>query len=356
MNARLQMLRALAQNPAGNPVATAFAVAILVCALLLVIVALLAWALPARTPHHRRKRRRRVSEDGTTRPRHPYGGLVLTVVVAAAAVALGYGTTAQTSFCASVCHATSKAAESWRASPHSGVPCIRCHEGIPVLSAVPALFSRAYSAYAEVTRREGGHASAVPSSRCLDCHSAVAGNLTVNSAGLAMRHSDVIAAGAACEDCHGMQGHGPSQAPLMASCLRCHDGRVAATECDTCHRRGADALIRARDTRFGKVKLPDKPTCDGCHSEAPCDKCHGLRMPHPVGYQDPRMHAAPAAFDRKQKLCYRCHTFGDCSACHLPFNAHVPNWKEVHKKYPRDTAWCVSCHETPDMCGTCHPD
>jgi hypothetical protein len=195
----------------------------------------------------------------------------------------------------------------------------------------------------------------VPSSRCLGCHSGILTSVVVSKSGLAMAHEQVIAKGSTCDDCHGSQGHEKKGVgPTMASCLRCHDGKTASAACTTCHRKPAQSITGVGDTGYGKVRLPNKPTCEGCHSQDTCDTCHGIRMPHPDNFADPKLHARLAAFGGKNKVCYRCHTFSDCDPCHLPFNAHVLDWQHVHAKSPRDGLWCRGCHKTKDMCALCH--
>jgi hypothetical protein len=357
MSERLSMLQALLDNPASNPTAIIMGIVIVVLALLLLVVVLLLWALPRAdaplrdsAPAARPSAKRRVPST-----RRRLIGTALTWVMLLGALAAAYTVTSESTYCGTVCHAMSPLSDSWRASSHAAVPCVRCHEGRTVLSLPSAVVSRTRSLVSQATRSATGGRSSVPPSRCLDCHADIQRRITVSKRGIAMAHKQVIEAGSSCDDCHGVQGHDKAGTrPAMSACLRCHDDSTVSAACTTCHRSSTARLLEPSDTIFGKVELPAKPTCEGCHPQTSCDKCHGLRMPHPSGYADPKLHARPAAFTGKDRLCYRCHVFGDCNECHMAFEAHVRDWQNVHKTYPRNTSWCRPCHNTPDMCGICH--
>lgn len=358
MNERLEALRALMDSPAANPTAAALGIAMLVLGLLAVIVVLLAWAMADRPGKAARRPAAKKKRPLKRRSRSTRSGRTMTLVLAFATVAVGYATTSSSTFCAEVCHAMAVPGDSWQQSAHARVSCIRCHEGTPGFSAPQGLLSRTRSAIGELSGRQIGQVLSLPPGRCLGCHSAVTRDVVTGSNGVAMDHRHPLDAGAACDDCHGAQGHEkPGAGPSMATCLLCHDGRTAPTTCATCHHKATDTLIEAEDTRFGKIELPGKPTCDGCHSLEKCDECHGLRMPHPEDFSEAKNHAKAAGFQGKDRVCYGCHVFNDCTECHDRFDAHVPNWIQEHKRYTRDTTWCRGCHTTPDMCGLCHdPD
>ncbi len=353
------MLSELARNPGSNPTATAIGVAFIAILLLLVIVSLLAWVLPGSSgPRSKQPVKRKAAPAPVAPPskaRVLAERLAATVLVVAA-VGVFYGVTSTSSFCGTTCHGMAARNESWTKSSHTAVACVRCHEGVPVVSAVSALFTRSHSVYAQVTGQVAPGGSSVPASRCLGCHAAIEHGVVVSKTGLAMSHEQVIAQGSTCDDCHGQQGHTTKNTrPTMASCLRCHDGTKASAACVTCHRTVAQSIAGViTDTRFGKVRLANKPTCEGCHAQTSCDNCHGIRMPHPDNFADPKLHARPAAFSGKDKVCYRCHTFQDCEKCHQPFGSHVPDWEHAHQTYPRNTSWCAGCHKTPYFCSVCH--
>ncbi|MDO8915860.1 MAG: hypothetical protein Q7W16_07250 [Coriobacteriia bacterium] len=352
MTERLTVLLAMIQDPAKNPTAAAVGIGIILVAFLLVGAALLAWALPRRETTSDDRRAGADDSPGAD-PRMPRLWAILATVIALAALWSGWAVTSDSAFCGRACHAMASPYTTWRASSHSATPCVRCHEGRSVLSVPAALSTRAYSLVAQITSRSPEGRSAIPAARCLECHSEITTKVLVSDRGVMMSHRQAIAGGATCDDCHGSQGHETTQrAPSMADCLRCHDGTKASAACLTCHRKPLGGLTD--NDRFGKGRSPMAVTCGGCHSQAKCDACHGLRMPHPADYADPRRHARPAAFAGKGRLCYRCHAPSDCNDCHKPFTAHVRGWERTHRKYPRDTTWCRGCHDTKDMCGLCH--
>lgn len=351
----LTRIAELIRDPTSNLVATAIGLAIVVLIVLIVVLGLLIWAMPAAGP------KRKKGQAVPTGPPPPPGiwaraGIWFAVVLAVGSVAAGYHVTSRASFCTNVCHTMTPVAEAWKGSAHKGVTCIRCHEGRYGVSAVQGVTFRARSAYLEF-KGESADGRTVPSKRCLECHRSILTENSVGSRAITMSHREVVAAGSDCADCHGVQGHVTQSIIIgMSSCLRCHDGVTAPAECNTCHTKGSDASIRFSEQTYGSpVQLPGSPTCGGCHSEEKCDACHGLRMPHPQDYADPKRHARPAAFDGKDRLCYRCHPPTSClTRCHLSFDAHGGAWKAQHATYPRDTTWCAACHENDDMCVLCH--
>lgn len=352
MDPRLEILRRLIEDPSSNPNAAALAIVILVLGFLLIAVSVLAWAMPHRKKPSGADEELPAPEPGRLARLFPPGFAV--ALIALAAIVAAYASTSASTFCGSVCHDMLRPSDTWKASSHADVPCVSCHEGSPAY-APAALVTRTRCLFEQVTHDSALGASVVPSERCLGCHAQIRRGILIGSSGVAMRHSDVIAAGAACDDCHGGQGHEqPGVVVAMSKCLPCHDGKTAQARCATCHRTSADQLIRPVDSSFGKVALQAPPACGGCHDQKPCDRCHGVRMPHPADYADPRLHAKAAAFSGKDTTCYRCHIFADCSPCHKSFDAHVKDWLHVHRTYPRDTQWCAGCHRTKDMCSLCH--
>ena len=253
MTARLAMLRAVIANPAKNPTATALVIGIVVVMFLLVGTSLLAWALPrggASTGSHCTRTR---SVGAASKARWLWS--VIAAIIALAALAWGWTMTSDSAFCGRVCHAMASPYATWGASVHSATPCIRCHEGRPVLSAPAAMLTRGSSLVAQITGRSEGGRFSIPASRCLDCHSSIATRVVVSDRGVIMSHKQVIAAGAACDDCHGSQGHEKvGRATAMATCLRCHDGTKASAACVTCHRKDLGSLKGAENERFGKTQ------------------------------------------------------------------------------------------------------
>lgn len=344
----LEAIRLLLRDPTSNLVATAIGLSIITLLALIIILLLLAWALPAQDR----------LRSPARRPRKPVSLRLLWVSSAmfvVIALVYGYISTSSNTFCGRTCHAMLSPSDSWKESRHARIRCVRCHEGRPGFSIGQAFVGRAHSFYMQTTARPVDGITVVSSLLCLDCHGDIRRRTVITPDSVAVSHKEILSAGTSCDDCHRGTGHGATKRVGMGPCLRCHDGRKASVECTLCHLDGPDMSIRPRNTTFGKVNLPEKPTCGGCHAQKRCDACHGLRMPHPKDYADPRRHARPGAFTGKDRLCFRCHPPMQCLQCHQDFNAHGPNWAERHEAYPYDTQYCAACHHTPDYCSICHP-
>lgn len=280
------------------------------------------------------------------------------------------------------CHGAARAAALARSS-HRNVGCIACHgdQGLagPVRQIVT--YARWVSVYALTRERPKSTGADVDERACITCHQKIASS-TVTRNGIRVRHSDFLAAGNRCADCHNAIAHPdvaarPSE-PKMSNCLACHNGEIASTDCEVCHVR--DPVLRRlpKGKGFAKVSLGEEEwenSCFKCHNPAPCTRCHGLRMPHPPGWarkggaDEPNLHAR-VAFTNRQ-VCWRCHFKGRdvfspnpqaCSACHEPGMATKmhggPVWVQEHGleaigKKTGVFAACFACHSTT-LCGDCH--
>lgn len=293
--------------------------------------------------------------------RWPVGRLwACALVFAALAVMLLPGTVPASRAC-STCHVMDEAVATWESSAHSGVACYGCH-------ARPGLAGSLGATVAGVLRLASDETTSWParigSGRCLGCHDEIARDYTGRR--VRMRHSDVIAAGMACTDCHGAVGHDSeyvgyervtSDRRVMTVCLTCHDGERAPAGCDVCH--VADPLDRASPQSFAasaKVEV----TCDGCHrpeTEARCVDCHGLVLPHPEEFMG--RHAGMSYDD--PSLCARCHEFArsdEGCGCHPDTNLHgtYSEWFPRHGVRAR-ASWPggCSCHDVR-FCAFCHEE
>ncbi len=109
--------------------------------------------------------------------------------------------------------------------------------------------------------------------------------------------------------------------------------------------------------------------CDTCHKSTFCTNCHGMDMPHPAEFKEPKdpKDAAghPAVSKAKPEKCVLCHGANEktafCDSCHhgtkvgWEFDKTVP-W--TSKQHPRAVAKsgvksCTSCHPTK-FCIDCH--
>jgi hypothetical protein len=204
----------------------------------------------------------------------------------------------------------------------------------------------------------------VPADACLECHGAILGEVLENDErGIRMEHASPYEAGMSCEDCHARAGHGTELTAGMNPCLRCHDGVQVSAECSLCH-MGDPTTAAASERVFPAVRVANRD-CGACHDLAPCDSCHGTRMPHSetfVAYA----HASEAAFERKES-CYVCHAPSDCGACHaswdLGHGATVAERRADHRsKMDRGAfdgeAGCTCHNHNPyrNYCAICHAE
>lgn len=292
-------------------------------------------------------------------------------------VLVGYIGTSTDRYCAETCHRDADATTSALEQGHAR--CASCHEVAGVMGVLPNTAARArmlvnYSqgATPEVVLRP------VDSDECLWCHEDVAHQTIETERGILMSHKEVVTEGLPCQTCHDAAGHDPDGfTGSMSSCVVCHDGDTAATECSTCHARdpGAAAIAASADQQArgvsgtGRITYPAvraaKRECGGCHDqETQCDYCHGLRMPHSAEFKQ-GLHARTAAFERKG-VCWTCHDPQWCSlgGCHRgsSFNpadgtaGHAAGWKAQHSRTRWDSG-CI-CHSrtsrTEPMCTLCH--
>ncbi|MCE5204299.1 MAG: hypothetical protein LLG24_08845 [Actinomycetia bacterium] len=351
----------LIRNPASNLVAASLALAIFVITLLLIVVI----ALIALT--RMREEPERAEADATRRSHRHHKRLAalsrrqtaaVWVGVIVIALAGAYISSSSDTFCSSTCHSMLTAADSHEKSTHASVRCVACHQ----TSAVDAVCDRLRYAYVQLRGTETLQVEVlVEDATCLECHQTILDDDPTVRYGIRVVHAHFFDAGVGCARCHPASGHSETRAVRvgsMSECLKCHSGDKAPTTCDTCHSGDVGAAAVA-DRSFGKVRLA-QPTCGGCHQQKTCDACHGLRMPHPDGYANPRLHARAGAFSGRERLCYRCHAPQDCGQCHgtlTTSGGHTPGWATEHAThaFAEGNGYCLACHKTKDFCRVCHP-
>lgn len=294
------------------------------------------------------------------------------------ALALGYWGTGTDEFCLS-CHAeihdrsglaSADATPSQEPTPaHAQVDCVRCHEEPLPAGVVSNVAARVrFWFQSSLGRSPQAEGVSVPSRRCLGCHRDILPGVTVSAVtGVTMSHAEPVNGGVPCVECHKDTGHHTgSPGVSMNTCLTCHDGERAPSECASCHTKDVALAARSRRT-FSYVHLPAERGCGGCHDQRVCDGCHGLRMPHQSDFVDGE-HARYAGFEKKE-LCWRCHTLGDCSKCHAVKESGMGAWghgtgdwwRRMHgrvtpegaqagcgchgrSRYARDGNYCKACH------------
>jgi nitrate/TMAO reductase-like tetraheme cytochrome c subunit len=175
------------------------------------------------------------------------GGLLGVTMVGVLLFSAGsFWWTSQPSFC-NRCHVMNKYVDTWSASAHHDVTCERCH-----LS--PGLFGflggkitglQVVMNYIRGNYEDYSFNASVQNASCLECHSdLLARNFTDRKTGVTVSHLHIIQNGGKCMNCHSTVAHGsavpPGSAtfPTMDTCLKCHNGTIAPTDCDLCHRSG----------------------------------------------------------------------------------------------------------------------
>lgn len=276
------------------------------------------------------------------------------------------------------CHTEADYSATLAESQHSSLSCMACHgaRGVVAPVADAATWGRWTMVYASRKAAPEPQAGSVSSADCLRCHEAVVEGIA-ERAGIRVRHSDFLAAGANCMECHSAVAHGdviatPTE-PGMNKCLLCHDGTMASAECEYCHVDEPETS-NIQLASLPKIKQLDTGNCYACHDEKPCLRCHGSTMPHPKGWApndggplNSGSHPREGFADRE--VCWRCHfaegkpfvAADEACPCHgLLGRMHGGEpWVREHAlqatgKKPGAEAECFACH-TSELCAMCHP-
>ena len=228
MDPKLAAFRALLRDPSSNYTAVAVAIGALVTFGLVIVLVLIATILPGRRPKKLDPSVDAPPEPGAPRDMHAdahripsgprrrlscAGALLVGAIVAAGVIGastLWYRGTSTDAYCAATCHAMSKAVLSWRNSPHSAVPCVRCHESASPRAIPHNATMRLYFVYLQFTGAPA-RSDIVPSSRCVTCHTSVLDAKLIARNGEPFTHREALVATPSCGTCHGQQGHQPSR-------------------------------------------------------------------------------------------------------------------------------------------------
>lgn len=247
---------------------------------------------------------------------------------------------------------------------HSQVGCYSCHaprigdkvafKADEILRMYPrALFGGAPSGPVRETAREA----------CLSCHEDIIGAVLPGDGGYRIDHA-ACAPEASCDGCHSMTAHGTAvrwkRQPIMEDCTSCHRLENVTDECDACHtgktreRRleaGPWQVTHGRNWRTVHG-MGDLESCQTCHPDDYCAKCHKVQVPHAKTFG--AEHGDAAKTDRKS--CTTCHKSDQyCTACHGIEMPHPAGFLRQHSKIAKNTEdpVCERCH-TPEDCRRCH--
>lgn len=205
MNQWLEALRRIIENPSQNAPAIATGVAIIVLFVVVIALALIAFALPGKEEDTLAGL---VAEPKPGPPRWVgwVVGAIVTVAGILGATSLWYVATGDNDYCTRSCHAMAEATETWSVSAHTAVSCVRCHEGQKWNSLPLGLANRTKCLYYQITRRPA-HNMKVSSDNCMSCHSVVIGKPVIARNGETFLHGEALTKDPDCARCHGAQGH-----------------------------------------------------------------------------------------------------------------------------------------------------
>ena len=357
------------RNPADNLTAAVLLLAAVVLFLLICMILLLVWVLSLNTEDGDAVSRKRTPSaeelESAEESRRRVREVVAAVLVGGVLLVLGIGYTraASDDACLS-CHLKdAPVASAWSEGAHASTDCWSCHGGSGVLGGVAARLPYGRWLLLGRSAEDPVRPAEVSSHSCVRCHAeALRGTLQVGD--IRMRHADPIAAGYECADCHGDAGHEVKTTETtsrMAECLRCHDGKIAAAQCDTCHVTDVSRATGTPPDRFPKVEMGKPETCRGCHEVESCNECHGIELPHTRAFMTTGAHAREAGFTRRP-TCEKCHeTKLFCNRCHQFGSGHEgSSWLRAHgpeAKAAGGDARCRACHRrSENFCALCHAD
>jgi hypothetical protein len=371
------------REPGANPTQSMLLIAILVTLVLLILVCMVLIAMrpPRRVPGPTSPAERSAAPAARRTVKRDRPGWLspavsrllpasIVLVVAFGLLVVGGVTSGGRTACVS-CHQDSPHSAATDADPHRAIACVACHEGGGVLARATFNTVRRFEHFVLGALSDPGAAGyglPIASDSCRGCHrSALTGPLADTPRGLRMSHTEPLAAGAECVDCHVLEaGLIAASSGGMTSCLRCHGSGAVFSTCDRCH-IGDPALAARTLDETGTLTasaLVKNPRCDGCHkSQATCDQCHGIRMPHTQSFMGAG-HARAAAvdiWDNGGRVCRKCHYKGhrSCTQCHSAFPGHPPAFKATHQAGDARTG--CTCHQWDakargmTFCELCHP-
>ncbi|MEI8080975.1 MAG: hypothetical protein WCI74_03930 [Actinomycetes bacterium] len=359
------------REPASNPAMAALLVGIISVLLLIVLVTIMLFIMrPDVEDLPVPEGAQGVGgQPAVTRSKGPSPAVILVIfaVFGVLWVAAGW-TSGDNSVCVS-CHQGSVHASATN-DPHASTRCVSCHEqGGAAVQLTVGLPGRVVHLVQGKTNPAAArrYGSPISSTGCVTCHrEQIAKTTTDEKLGLIVSHSEPLAAGAQCVDCHALvAGAVTAQTIGMSTCLRCHDGKKAQAICSECHVADPSQAIRAKNVeRTARVLIPT-PDCGACHfDQRRCDSCHGMRMPHSQEFilWGHARQGVVALWDNGGAPCNKCHTADrrPCTKCHQPFLQHPPLWKQAHQGAAWGNScschrWDVSLHNGMNFCQVCHP-
>jgi NapC/NirT cytochrome c family, N-terminal region len=296
----------------------------------------------------------------------PFLPIGIVLLVAFALSQLVFVVQAATEFGCDTCHVPSAARSELEKRSHRDVRCLDCHQTQDYLSLLELDIQAGQNLAVQLLpwQKPDPTRASVADGRCLGCHAKQISTGTVETNGVRMRHSDVIAAGTTCQECHADVSHGGARVASNlghAACSTCHNGTIAGIECTICHLQQpprdvaklppSEALTH---TALGGTLhgMGDLTGCPTCHPRSSCASCHKIPLPHDPN-TFPYTHGKDATANRD--ACLSCHEQAFCDACHQMPMPHPATFLATHVNTtdPKSTAVCLRCHVAQD-CTRCH--
>lgn len=329
---------------------------------------------------------------------------IMVVIVTTTLLVVGVEiTTSQTSICTS-CHKTSEHVAIVKNGPHKNTSCVDCHESSNFMVRISTSFfprighilkgtaaanaensaagssATAVVAGKTVVKLKDDDYGAIDTGSCLGCHKDIQDKTTTNAtAGIRMSHKEPLDAGMRCTRCHMLSSKKNEiiTEQNMNTCLECHNDAAATTDCTACHTKDTASAAAARSMPdAGSTLVSTDYNCYSCHDPAPCDSCHGMRLPHSKLFMTTGYHAYPGAVSiwaGSKGKCTKCHNseHRDCNGqCHQDIYKHhmrtEPNFKVTHASgnagFDDVVMGCDTCHGgvgynpggDSDVCKGCH--
>ncbi len=284
------------------------------------------------------------------------------VIIVIAAVYLPVAMTSTPSFCGN-CHLMQEPVELWENSTHANVNCIQCHIDPGFINTL----EHKLMSYKEIYGQFLGDGEMpdeiqLPSNEaCLQCHSL---DRNVSPGGdIKIPHRDhVELRDLLCADCHFNVVHTRRAIsggnPPMDVCYMCHDGEQAPNECETCHTTPREDFVEQGHPvdaleNHGALARERVEDCYRCHSQESgfCEDCHS-QPPATHAREDWRYtHRIEVNRDGRSS-CQGCHEEDFCQKCHSV--QHPPNWVNQHGDFAQGGGEaCLVCH-APGFCNDCH--
>jgi nitrate/TMAO reductase-like tetraheme cytochrome c subunit len=311
---------------------------------------------------------------------------VIVVLIGAAFATAEY--TSRSAFC-DTCHEMDPYYASWETSVHNQAECVNCHipHGIiPFIQTKLFSFREIYVHFASTPEAPLAVTREIPDSNCLSCHPDP-GEVTLGN--VAFSHD--MHESQDCIDCHVRLVHRTVNPPYyvppgdMSSCLACHDGTTAPSQCSLCHTppheargecsnchtqegwaasaaahpfplEGAHATLACTDCHVSKPGVENIPGTELAQADPACVSCHAVE--HPGLTDCANCHTpegwTPATFEHPFALV-GAHASLACTDCHVsePGVENMPG-----TEWPVPDPACVSCHGDQHGgltdCADCH--